>query len=197
MQDGESLAFRQVTVSGWHPVSGRPDMGNSTYEHPVSTTSRSRVIGRCLRRTLRRPARAFLPLVLAPVLAIGSITLSPPSAYASIPEVSTALPQGRTIPSGAVAFGSTIVWDTSRSSDTGATWNADAALADRSSWDFVGGGKMARIINSGLTATAVVYTPSSGGVQNYDISSGVFALNGTYATYGTSIYTWGRVRRRL
>jgi len=97
-------------------------MSNSAYEQSSSQTSRSHVMARLIRRTFKRPARVFLPLVLAPALAIGSLVLSPAIAHAVVPSVTTPLPVGQTTPATMAMFGSTIVWDTLRSSDGGSTW---------------------------------------------------------------------------
>jgi hypothetical protein len=164
-------------------------MSNSAYEQSSSKTSRSHVMARLVRRTFKRPARTILPLLLAPALAIGSLVLTPATAHAAIPQVSTPLPVGQSIsPATMAVFGSTIVWDTLRSSDNGATWNADAALADRQSWDFIGGGKMARRpFSVNATTTAFVYTPATGALQSYVIASGSDSINATYASYYLSV----------
>jgi hypothetical protein len=149
--------------------------------------SHSQVIGRFVRRVFKCPARTLLPLVLAPALAIGTIALIPANAYAApVPGASTLLPQGKTVPSTAVAFGSTFVWDTVRSIDSGTTWSADPTLAGNYRWDFVGGGKMARV--TGTDTSAVVFTPSTGRAQTYTIPTGYNAVNATYASYDTSVY---------
>ena len=161
-------------------------MSNSAYEQSSSQTSRSHVMARLIRRTFKRPARVFLPLVLAPALAIGSLVLSPAIAHAVVPSVTTPLPVGQTTPATMAMFGSTIVWDTLRSSDGGSTWNADAALADRPSWDFVGGSTLARkvsVLGNSNTTPVVVYTPATGAVENHTIASGADSVNATYASY--------------
>jgi FlgD Ig-like domain len=156
----------------------------------VATNTNS---GEPLAQTVARPAeprprsRSLLPLLLASALAVGGLTVTPPRAYAAVVPVTTPLPQGRTLPSSAIAFGSAIVWDTLRSSDSGSTWVADATLAQRVRWDFAGGGNMARVVTGTTNDTAVVYTPSSGAVVNSTIPSGYTSINASYAAYPSSV----------
>ena len=161
----------------------------SPYEQSCSNISASGSTGHPARPP-RRQIGTVLSLVLAPVLALGTVTLTAPTAHAAVPQATAALPQGRTLPSTAVAFGSTIVWDTQRSSDTGSTWNSDASLAQRLRWDFAGGGNMARVVAGTTNDTAVVYTPSTNTVQNYLIPPNYVSLNASYAAYSNSIATF-------
>jgi hypothetical protein len=166
-------------------------MANSTTQQPTSTMSRTHAIGRLIRRTFKRPGRTFLPLILAPALAVGSLVLSPATAHAAIPQVTTPLPLGKISPSTKVAFGSTIVWDTKRSSDGGSTWNADALLANHPSWYFIGGGNMATLAPTGTGSTnVIVYTPATGAVQTHAAASNLNNVNATFAVYDTSIYNF-------
>ncbi|MBI4900439.1 MAG: hypothetical protein HY829_08180, partial [Actinobacteria bacterium] len=137
----------------------------------------------------RPRSRSLLPILLASALAVGGLIVTPAKAYAAVVPVTTPLPQGRTLPSSAIAFGSAIVWDTLRSSDSGSSWVADATLAQRVRWDFAGGGKMARVVTGTTNDTAVVYTPSTNTVQNFTIPSGYTSVNASYAAYPSSVVT--------
>ncbi|HSN11237.1 MAG TPA: FlgD immunoglobulin-like domain containing protein, partial [Propionibacteriaceae bacterium] len=127
-------------------------------------------------------------MALASALAVGALTGAPlPAAASPVLTVTTPLPQGQVIPSSAAVFGSTLVWDTLRSSDGGTTWVADPALSESPVWTFIGGGKMARTASAGTTTTAYVYTPDTGDVQSYPIDSGPDSVNATYATYANAV----------
>ena len=159
-------------------------MNVRTHNEPTEGTFR-RFLSRFLsKRAVARRARGALGVMLVVVLSVGTVALSPTKAVAAPPvAVRTALPSGQTAYGLTVDFGTTIVWDNLRSSDSGATWNADAALAADSYWDFVGGGTMVRYFDSGTASTEVVYTPSSGAVTTRTVPQSPMSVNATYATY--------------
>ena len=182
---GDSLAFphRHATWLGTHHEQA-VGMENTK---SVRDTSR-RVTSREAHRLATRPARSLLPLVLAPVLAIGALVVSPARAYA-VPGTSVPLPAGQTAPTTAVAFGSTIVWDTVRSTDGGATFTPATTLAGNYRWDFIGNGKMVRAIDYPTNSIPVVYTPATDSTTTYPgIDTGYDSLNDTYASYKLSVH---------
>ncbi len=166
-------------------------MRNLTYGQEPTRTIRGALRGWVSRRGLTRRGRGFAVLLLAPILAVGVVTLTPVAAYAAIPEAKTPLAQGKVAyaQAGAV-FGSTVVWDTQRSANGGSTWVSDPALAASPSWNFVGGGVMVSL-SQPVTTSVTVYTPGSGAVA-YAIPSSPYAVNGTYASYGTTVRTLSR-----
>ncbi len=126
-------------------------------------------------------------MTLGALLALGTIGYSPAKAYAAtIPEVRTAFAPGVDITGPLVASGSTIVFGTHRSTDTGATWASDASLLPvrASSWSSYANGQMLGLTESvaaGVTTrSAIVYTVATGLAQTYTLPSDVRAMGGSW-----------------
>jgi hypothetical protein len=140
-------------------------------------------------RTPRRSARDAMIMVLAAVLAVGTLALSPAKAYAAVPEVRSALHAGVDASGPFAVFGSTVLFGTSRSTNTGGTWTGDANLS-ASTWMMAVNGTFVGYATSGSTYTAVVYNASTGGQTTYQlpgITAAPASMGSSWALSGSGV----------
>ncbi|MBI4901851.1 MAG: hypothetical protein HY829_15440, partial [Actinobacteria bacterium] len=159
-------------------------------------------ITRALLRAMRRPrlsVRDAMVLVLAAVLAVGTLAFSPAKAYAAVPEVRSALHAGVDASGPFAVFGSTVLFGTSRSTNTGGTWSGDAKLS-ASTWQMAVNGTFVGYSVAGSTYTAVVYNASTGAQTTYPLPgmtappasmSSSWALSGSGVAYSAYNFVSG------
>jgi len=163
-------------------------------------------------RNWPKAARRVLIAILASVLAVGMVAAQAPTAHAAVPEARTTIASGSASPDSFFALGSTIVsgwyglaaeggstwkgWY--RSTDSGATWAADATLDSAllptrsSGWSSYANGTLVGIANPAVDSTtysAVTYSVASDTAHTYPLPaypsgglSSSWALSGDGAT---------------